>query len=196
MNALLCLALLLVPIRAENGRFTIYQDGKKIGTEEFSITPKAGGYLVEGHTQISVQNQVFDLKSRMELNDALRLKEYEFQSQGNSIRLKVADPISELEYVVNGQKEPRDVRFPGDGIIIDDNFFHHYSILLYRAATGLSTVPAFVPQQMTIGPITVRDTGNHTYELDSGNLKVMATTDMEGRLIRLTVPDAKVVVER
>jgi hypothetical protein len=196
MSILLSLALLLIPIKAETGRFTIYQDGKKIGTEEFSIMPTGRGYIAEGRTQISAGPEPADLKSRMELNEGLRPTSYEYQSKGNIIRLKVADPLSELEYIVNGKSETQDVRFPADGVIIDNNFFHHYSLLLYRAALGASTVPALVPQELTIGQISVRSLGNRTYEFDTGNIKATATTDAEGRMIRLTVPDAKVVVER
>lgn len=47
-----------------------------------------------------------------------------------------------------------------------------------------------------VGQVTVRSLGNRTYEFDTGNIKATATADAEGRLIRLTVPDAKVVVER
>jgi hypothetical protein len=196
MNILLSFVLLLIPIKAETGRFTIYQDGKQIGTEEFSIMPTGHGYVAQGRTQISSGTELADLKSRMELNEALKPTSYEYQSKGNIIRLKVADPLSELEYVVNGKSETQDVRFPADGVIIDNNFFHHYSLLLYRAAQGASAIPALVPQELTIGQISVRSLGNRTYEFDTGNIKATATTDAEGRMIRLTVPDAKVVVER
>lgn len=133
MNILLSLALLFIPIKAETGRFTIYQDGKKIGTEAFSIMPTARGYIAEGRTRISSGPQTADLKSRMELNEALSPTSYEYQSQGNIIRLKVADPVSELQYIVDGKTETQDVRFSVEGVIIDNNFFHHYALLLYRA---------------------------------------------------------------
>jgi hypothetical protein len=88
------------------------------------------------------------------------------------------------------------VRFPVNGIIIDNNFFHHYALLLYRTGLNSTAIPALVPQELTVGQITVRSLGNRTYEFDTGNIKVTATTDQDGRMIRLTVPDAKVVVER
>jgi len=190
--------ILLAPLRMETGRFTIYQEGKKIGTEEFTITPKKGGYVVEGHTVISDANQKADLKSVMELNDSLKPLSYEFDSAIGSIKLKVDAPISQLEFTIQGEKHTEDVRFPNDGIIIDTNFFHHYAILLYRigANAGSTTIPAFAPQELQLGPLTVRNLGNSTYEMDTGSLKVNATTDKDGRLIRLAVPDAKVVVER
>lgn len=199
MNLLFSLLLMLLPLRMETGRFTIYQDGKKIGTEDFTITPRpVGGYVVEGHTVIHDQSQDADLLSHLELDADLKTTLYQFTSPVGSIKLKVEDPVSQLEYSFQGDKQTDDVRFPSDGVIIDTNFFHHYEILLYRLAgkSGKTTVPAFAPQELHLGPMEVQSTGNNTYEMDTGNLKVTATTDKDGRLIRLTVPEAKVVVER
>ena len=84
-----------------------------------------------------------------------------------------------------------------DGAIVDTNFFHHYAILLYRyAATKNGSIPTFVPQDLQLAPLTIKSSTPNTYEIDSGSVRVIATTDKEGKLIRLTVPDAKVVVER
>ncbi len=182
----------------EMGRLTILQDGKKVGTEDFTITPRKGGYLVEGHTVMTEGGQTLDLKSAMELNEALLLTSYEYKSSASTITLKVGSPTSQLETVVHGQKSGDDVRFPAEGVILDSNFFHHFAILLYRSAsyTNVLTVPAFVPQELQLAPITVRSVGPNSYEIDTGNVKVKATTDKDGRLLRLAVPDAKVVVER
>jgi hypothetical protein len=198
MNVFFSLLLLITPLRMETGRCTIYQDGKKIGTEEFSITPRKVGYVVEGHTVIDTADQRADLKSHLELDDNLKVTSYEYKSNLGSVSLKIDSPLSTLEYTSMGDKQTEDVRFPDDGVIIDTNFFHHYAILLYRvgARPGTTVVPTFVPQALQAGAITLRNLGNNTYEMDSGNLKLTATTDKDGRLIKLTVPDAKVVVER
>src|SRR5689334_5308558 len=132
MNLLLSLLLLAAPLKMETGKFTIYQAGVKIGTEEYSIMPRTGSYVVEGHTVISAPDQKASLKSHMELNEALRVTSYEFDSAVGSIKLKVGSPLSELQYVTDGDKHSDDIRFPADGAIVDTNFFHHYAILLYR----------------------------------------------------------------
>ena len=119
------------------------------------IVPQRGGYVAEGRTVITSGTQSVDLKSRMELDDALLPKSYEFESRGNVVKLKVDAPLSELEYASQGKKQSDTVRFPKDGVIVDSNFFHHYALLLYRlgAALGPSTVSAFVPQTLELGPI-------------------------------------------
>ena len=57
-------------------------------------------------------------------------------------------------------------------------------------------LPLFVPQDLQLGIVTVKPTGNNVYELDMGYVTMEATTDKAGKLIKLVVPSAKVVVER
>jgi hypothetical protein len=198
MNVLLSLLLIVSPaVKTESARFNVLQDGKRIGSEEFSIAARGSGYIAEGRTRISSGGQSLDLRSRMDLDAQLRPTYYEVESKGNLIRLRIAQPVSELEVSVQGKAEPVDVRFPADGAILDDNFFHHYLILVYRAAlTATTSVPTMVPQQRTLGNVNIRAGANNTYEIETSNLRITATADADGRLIRLVVPDAKVVVER
>jgi hypothetical protein len=132
----------------------------------------------------------------MELNKNLAPTFYEYSNNQGTIRVKVANPVSELESIAGGETSSADFRFPADGVILDNNFFHHYLILLYRVHAGQSSFSAFVPQDMRLGSATVRSTGPRAYDLEVGDVKLQATIDAEGRLLRLAVPEAKVVVER
>jgi len=197
MNILFTLFLIVMPnVKVETGHFNILQDGRRIGTEDFTISPRGAGYTAEGRTRITVAGQTLDVRSRMELDAQIRPTYYEVESAGNLIKLKIEQPVSELEVRVQAKTEAHDIRFPSDGAIIDDNFFHHYLLLLYRVGTAGINVPTLVPQQRTVGNLTIRPIGNRMYELESPNIRMTATTDQDGRLMRLTVPDAKVVVER
>jgi hypothetical protein len=198
MNLLFSILLLFLPLRAESGKFTILQDNKKIGTEDFSITPRAGGYIIEGRTVMTEGSHTLDIKSFMELNEKLEVRSYDFKSATSTINLKVGSPISRIETVVNGTKQGDDVRFPSDGVVLDSNFFHHFAILVYRfrqAPTAMG-IPALVPQELQLAPISIKSIAVDTYEIDTGNVKVTATTDKEGKLLKIAVPAAKVVVER
>jgi hypothetical protein len=53
-----------------------------------------------------------------------------------------------------------------------------------------------VPQDIQIGLAIVKAKGNNVYELNIGYVTMEATTDKNGKLIKLTAPEAKVVVER
>ena len=192
MNVLLSLRLLLAPVKAEHGQFNILKDGKKIGTEEFTLAKAGTGYTLNGKTTIGD----LTISSQMELDDKLVPTSYAASSKEGAIRVKVVSPISELQTVVNGETSSVDFRFPDGGVILDNNFFHHYLILLYRVQAGRNMFPVFVPQDMRVGEATVRSTGPRTYDLEVGDVMLQATTDADGSLIRLTVPSAKVVVER
>ena len=193
VSLLLPLALLFAPIKAENGQFNILQDGRKIGSEQYSISNAQNGYRVEGRTTIGDMN----ISSKMDLDEKLVPTFYEYSNQQGTIRVKVMEPLSEFESTGQGETASIEFRFPERGIILDTNFFHHYLLLLYRFQMGEPMFSVFVPQTMSIGgSVSVKATGPGTFSLDTGDVKLEAMTDADGRLIRLTVPDAKVVIER
>jgi hypothetical protein len=191
MNWLLPLMLLVAPIKVETGQFNIIQDGKKIGTEQYSITKIQTGYRIEGKTTLD------NISSKMEVDEHLVPTFYEYTKGTGTIRVKVNTPLSEFETTAEGgQPQSIDFRFPDKGIILDNNFFHHFLILMYRLQAGETMFSVFVPQDMRVGSASIRPTGPRSFDLDVGDVKLQATTDGDGRLMRLTVPDAKVVIER
>ena len=190
----LALLLALAPVVPESGRFTIRQDGRTIGTERFTIQSTPSGYRVEGRTELNGTPNA--ITSRMELDNNLNPTSYEYSNGNGSIRIKVQAPSSELTIVNQGSESSTDFKFPDSGSILDNNFFHHYILLLYRIRGADQTFSVFVPQDMQVGQAHVRSTGNRTYAVEVGDVKLEATVDGEGRLQRLSVPSAKVVVER
>jgi len=194
--SILAALLLLAPVVTESGRFTIKQNGKTIGTEEFSIRTKDKGYSVEGRTHLD--GDTTTLTSRMELDENLIPTSYEY-SRGakGSIRVKVdSKSSSELIVTENGKDSDTNFHYPPGASIVDNNFFHHYLILLYRVKSAEQSLAIFVPQDMQVGLAKVKSTGKNTYDLEVGAVKLEATVDESGRLLRLAVPSAKVVVER
>jgi hypothetical protein len=193
MSLLLSFLLLLAPIKVEQGRFNITKDGKKIGTEEFAVSMRGMNYVIDGKATIGD----LTITSKMELNDKLVPISYEVSSPQGKIRVKVESPkASELQTIIGQEASSADFRFPENGVILDNNFFHHYLILLYRAKAGQTNFGVFVPQDTRVGSAVVRSTGPRTYDLEVGDVRLQATTDADGSLLKLTVPAAKVVVER
>ena len=192
MNVFLSLLLVFAPIKVEQGRFSIFKDGKMMGTEEFSVTRRGSGYFVEGKTTIGSDV----ISSQMELDQKLAVTSYEASSSEGSIHVKIASPISELKSIVNGETSTADFRFPEGGVILDNNFFHHYLILLYRVQAGQSSFSVFVPHDLRVGAATVRAAGPRTYDLEVGEVKLQATIDSDGSLTKLAVAAANVVVQR
>ena len=192
MSVLLSFLLLLAPIKIEHGRFNIVKDGRRIGTDEFTVVMRGSNYLIDGKATIG---DVI-LASKMELDSKLETVAYAVSNQQGRIRIKIASPVSELETLVGGETSTTDFRFPENGVILDNNFFHQYLVLLYRAQMGQTKVPVFVPQDMSVGSATIKSTGPRTYDLEVGDVKMQATTAPDGSLIKLVVPGANVVVER
>jgi len=81
-------------------------------------------------------------------------------------------------------------------MIVDGNFSHHYMLVLYRLGEAEGTVPVFVPQQMTLGALEVTRASEGPYELRSENFQLRAMADEEGRLLRLSLVDSNILVER
>ncbi len=163
-----------------------------MGTEEFSVSRRGAGYFVEGKTTIG--NDV--ISSQMELDEKLAVTSYEASSSEGSIHVKVTPPVSELKSIVKGETSTAEFRFPEGGVILDNNFFHHYLILLYRVQTGQSSFAVFVPHDLRVGAATVKTAGPRTYDLEVGEVKLQATIDSDGSLTKLAVPAANVVVQR
>jgi len=185
---------MLAAITPETARFTIRQDGRTIGTEEFTIRSRDRGWVAEGKTQLV--GDPTSITSRMELDENLNPTSYEYKRGPGAIRIKIQNPLSEMSISGQGADSSTEFRFPDGGLIIDNNFFHHYLLLLYRVTGADQRFGIFVPQDMQIGQARVRSTGNRSYALEVGDVKLEATVDGSGRLTRLAVPSAKVVVER
>ena len=196
MTIVFSLLLTLIPtIQTESGRFTIYQDGKLIGTEQFTISAIPGGYRAEGQTLLA--GAAAPIKSRLELDDRLNPLSYEYTDARGRIRLKIEKPVSEFEIEgSDGQISSNNFRFPDNGFIVDSNFMHHFLLLLYKAGNAGGSYSLYVPQDKSAGSAVVRSTGNRTFEIQTDNFRAEATTGADGRMLRLSVPDAKVVVER
>ncbi|HEY2383823.1 MAG TPA: hypothetical protein VGK48_21825, partial [Terriglobia bacterium] len=89
-----------------------------------------------------------------------------------------------------------DFRFPEGALVLDNNIFDQYLIMMYRVQAGESSFPVFVPQDRSVGRATVHMTAPHTYDLEVGDVKMEATVDDNGTLTKLSVPAANVVVQR
>src|SRR5262249_49603542 len=124
MNLLLSFLLLLAPMKVEQGRFNILKDGKKIGTDEFSITIHGKNYVLEGKATV----EGLATSSKMELDEKLIPVSYEVSNREGRIHINVASPVSEFQSHVGGETSSADFRFPDGGVILDNNFFHHYLV--------------------------------------------------------------------
>ena len=124
----------------------------------------------------------------MEVTDKLLPVSYEASNAAGSLKVNVASPLSELQTVVNGETSSADFRFPEGGVILDNNFFDHYLILMYRVQAGESKFSVFVPQDRSIGSATVRPGSPRNYDLEIGEVHMQATVDADGSLRKTRSP--------
>lgn len=193
MNVLLSLLLLFAPaVKMEHGHFKILKDGTNIGSDDFTLSLNGASYVLEGKTTIGETT----MTSRLELTEKLVPVSYELTTPGGTTRVNIASPLSELQTVINGETSSANFRFPEGALILDNNVFDHYLIMMYRVQAGETAFPVFVPQDRSVGRATVRMTAPRVYELTVGDVKMEATVDADGTLTKLSVPAAKVVVER
>src|SRR5262249_29711889 len=95
--------LLLGPVNLENGKFSIVQDGKKIGTEQFSIVArKGGGYVLEAKTQLAGDPSI--LESKLEVDASLNPISYQYSHGKGEIHVKIESPTSQYETESDGKK--------------------------------------------------------------------------------------------
>jgi hypothetical protein len=158
---ILCVALLLVPAllfagdkskdkdktgkdkktAVDSGSFGIFAGGKRIGTEKFSIDQQGDEAVVTA--EISVQDG--DVKS--EQNSELRIaadgsvKSYKWHSIQPSKEEFTVEPKDQLliEHVITSEQKRQEIPFvlPISTVILDDNFFSHRELLIWRyLATG------------------------------------------------------------
>src|SRR5262245_31959602 len=107
MSILLSLLLLVAPVNLEHGLFNITKDGKKIGSDDFTIAMQGMNYTVDGKVTIGD----LTVSSRMELNDKLTPVSYEASTAEGKIKVTIASPISELQTVVGAETSSADFRF-------------------------------------------------------------------------------------
>lgn len=195
MRLVLVLMLLAVP-QTETAEFSISLNGLRVGTERFSVLRRADGYRATGRTELNIGGETVIAESTMDLDGNLNPLSYEFDSGDRRISVEIGPDASTVEISVGGEVTSYDVRFPTGGMIVDDNFFHHYALLLDRVGEGGGSIPVFVPQQLTTGTLRVEPMGEGVYELVTENLRLTAVRDEAGRLVRLTGQDTNVLVER
>ena len=212
MKNLLAIALLLAPAvlqaQRDRGTFQILSAGREIGTESFEITSSSEGLKAQGTLQI-----VGDGGVRMTENAILLIRRgYEPASYERiqksprkaSVTLAFKDGKASAQYKT--PEDTRDVEFqklPKNVVILDTNFFHHYTFLVAQydfLKSGRQEMTALIPQEASPGAVTLEyagaDQGLRKLVARTDELEIEIWSDDAGRVMRLAVPAARVEVVR
>jgi hypothetical protein len=125
----------------DSGSFGIYADGKRIGTETFKIEQRPDFSIATAEIKVDDGKSKFTQTSEMQVAPNGELRSYIWRSivpvkEESSVEAK--DQLL-VEHVVPADQKKLDVPhiLPLSTVILDDNFFSHREILLWRyLATG------------------------------------------------------------
>jgi hypothetical protein len=202
-----------VALSSDKGKFRILLDGTEAGTEEFELAQSGGVWTLHGETDLRVPGSGETRSTgQLRLNADGAPVHYEWTAQTSK---KVSGTVDfengTAKTSLNlGGKDPvrQDFRFPSPRVaILDNNLYDQYELLarLYDwNANGTQTFPVLIPQDTTPGSITLDSLGPSNangaqlqgLRVRSADLEIHAYFDAKHRLVRLEVPEAKVVVVR
>jgi hypothetical protein len=197
----------------DKGKFSIKLAGQTVGHEEFEIAPAGGGWLAKGTADIKPPEGAASKVSgslTLQANGAPISYEWSAQAEKtNGAHILFANGVASITLEMQGARPfQQDLTFTSPLIaVLDNNLYHQYAVLarVYDwSKGGAQTFPVLIPQELTPGTITVESTGSanadgKTYEglkVSTADLQILLLLDTNHRLMRLEVPDAKVVVVR
>jgi hypothetical protein len=139
---------------ADSGSFGIYADGKRIGTETFKIEQRPDFSVATAEIKVDDGTSKATQTSEMQVAPNGELHSYIWRGILPAKEESSVEPKNELlmEHIVDADLKKHDVPhiLPLTTAILDDNFFSHREILLWRyLATGC--VPT-KDSQLTCGP--------------------------------------------
>ena len=206
------------------GSFGIFVNGKRIGTETFRIEDR--GEISVANSQIKVDdgNQKAEQTSEMHITPKGELRLYSWKSLGPVKEESVVEPKDEflIQHVTPADFKKQDVPYilPLSTVVLDDNFFSHREILVWRyLATGcmrkneqLECSPShfgvLVPRQHTASSANMELVGTekikvagvdqelNKIKLDADGVLWVLWVDDQYKVVRMSVPAGNVEVVR
>jgi hypothetical protein len=192
----------------ERGVFQIKVGGRTIGSERFEIVPTAEGLRARGELQISQEGvgkltETATLVLRADLQPAHYERIQKAPKRGSAVLTFATEKATAMYRTTQGGTQEMEFHLPANVVVLDTNFFHHYTILVRRydfVRGGAQHFGVLVPQEASPGMIRVEFGG-----ADQGLRKLVAHTDEveihiwandAGQIQKLSVPDASVEVVR
>ncbi len=192
----------------DKGLLRIYSNGQEVGVERFKIAPKAEGVQATAELQIKVEG-VGRMKETANLVlrngiEPISYKRVQKSHKRGSATLTFGPEKTTARYTTTeGGTQLMEYFLPKNVVILDTNFFHHYTFLVRQydfLKGGIQHLNVLVPQEMRPGMVRVEHEGNDQSRrklvVRTDELEIQIWTDAAGRLMKLAVPSAKVEVLR
>ena len=187
----------------DEGSFTLYRDGERIGREDFSIrsAPGASGRVLVAQATIAsglrrlapglnADTTGFPARYQCEIRDSGRVVE---TYSGQAARERFASRLLRAD-----GESAREFRLPAGTVAVDDDVVHQLWFIVRRGAGA--TVPILVPRRNVVERVTVEAAGSERLSID---LRLYETTRYrlkgpggerlvwlaaDGRIIKATLP--------
>lgn len=120
----------------DSGSFSVYLDNKRIATEKFTIEQQAGEGILTAAISLDDGTTRAEQTSEMRVGADGNLRLYHWRYTLPTQEESTVEPKDELllEHVTTGDGKKRDVPYilPLSTVILDDNFFSHRELLIWR----------------------------------------------------------------
>ncbi len=211
----LILAAVQAPAPLDEGAFAVRRDTTEIAREEFRLLAgrPAGGWSLAATTRYNHDRPSVVLAPVLELAP---------DSTPLTLQYDVADPREPvhilgqagrgrftLRYLARGSERARELATGPRTVILDDSVFALYLFVAWRARPTPTALIAILPRGARRETLTVQDLGvaPTTLNRDPATLRHVAVTgqaagpvhlwlDARGRLMKVEVPDRRIVAER
>ena len=198
-------------LAADKGKLRMVIDGQPVGSEEFSISASGPEWSARGEARIQIPGGAAQtITGRLRLGADGAPLSYEWSMQGekkNSGSVTFQGGKATVELRIEGaQPFTKDLKFEQRLVILDNNLYHQYAILgrLYDwQRKEEQRFAVYIPQDDTPGELTLKSEGSIELDGKKFDLLRMRTADIDlqlffdkQRLMRITAPGAKVVIER
>lgn len=210
----------------DSGSFGIFVNGKRVGTEKFTIEQR-GSEMSVATSEITVDDGRSKITQTAEMHVAPNgeLLSYVWKGLTPQKEQSTVEPKDQLlvEHVVPADQKKTDVPYilPASTVILDDNFFSHRELLVWRyLATGCVVKPnegrmcgpsrfgVLVPHQHTSASAVMDLTGRekitikgqeqelNKFKLESDGVVWNLWVNDDFKVIKMSVPASNVEVVR
>lgn len=180
----------------DSGSFGIFINGNRVGTETFTIEQTSAGSVTRSNIKVT-DGQPMEQRADMQLAPNGDLIKYEWReiTPGKGSRTVHVDPRSPdrflIEHIDFGTKEkPVEQPFlsPASTIILDDYFFSHRQLLIWRyigASCKAGNQCQF--QKVPFGALSPHDASSFMVNVEYKGTEKLAIRGAEQQLVRVNI---------
>jgi hypothetical protein len=194
--------------QAPETKLVIEQGGREIGREEFSLRPGRGrgapGSTLQATARYPANNPTIRLNATLERTPESALAKFQLDLEGpNGTTVILAAGSGArliIRTVAKGSEAGRELPGGPDVVLLDENVFSLYAAVADVATNNGRSLTAVFPRTARRSSFVARREpggagGGHRVML-TGDIRGTLSTDAQGRLIRLELPESGTVVSR